>query len=102
MEAFGRESPAGSDFGVASGSGKGVADWESLKRRDFSIISQRESILLSCLPWIEVMAVATADDTALVIDCGRKESMILKLAVISSKRETASENLSAFVSQEGL
>ena len=43
---------------------------------------------------------ATADETALVIDCWREESMILELAVISSKRETASGNLSMSVSQE--
>lgn len=38
--------------------------------------------------------------TALVIYCGRKESMISELTVISSKRETAVGNFSASVSQE--
>ena len=101
MEAFGRESPAGSDFGVAFGLGGGVAEGDSFKRRDFSIISRRERIWFSCLAWIEATAVATADDTALVIDCWREESMILELAVISSKREIASGNLSVSVSQDG-
>ena len=101
MEAFGRESPAGSDFGVASGSGGGVAEGDSLKRSDFSIISRRESISLLCLVWIEATVVKTADATALVIDCWREESMILELAVISLKRETASGNLSISMSQEG-
>ena len=91
----------GGDFGVASRSEGGVEEGDSLKKRDFSIISRRESISVSCLAWIEATAVATADATALVIDCWREESMILDLAVISSKRETASGNLSAFVSQEG-
>ncbi len=88
-------------MGEASRSGGEVIEGESLKSRDFSIISRRESILFSCLAWIEATAVATADDTALVIDCWREESMILELAVISSKRETASGNLSASVSQDG-
>ena len=43
---------------------------------------------------------ATVDATALVINCWREESMILELAVISLKRETAAGNLSTSVSQE--
>lgn len=102
MEAFGRESPPGSVFGVVSGLGGGVAEEDSLKSRDFSIISRRESISLSCLVWIKATVVATADATALVIDYWREESMISELAVISLKRETVAGNLSASVSQEEL
>ena len=101
MEPFGRGLPPGKAFGVASGLGGGVAEGDSLKSRDFSIISQRGSILLSCLAWIEATAVVTSDGTALVIDCWRKKSMIWVLAVIFSKRETAARNLSASVSQKG-
>lgn len=88
MKAFGKELTARSDFGIASGSGSRVEEGDSFKRRNFSIISQRESISLSCLAWIEATAVESTDVTLLVINCGREESMILKLVVISSKRKT--------------
>lgn len=101
LEVFGRESPAGSDFGIASGSGGRVVEEDSFKKRNFSIISQKENILFLCLAWIEATAVATADDTALIIDCWREEFIIVELAVISLKWKTASRNLAAFVSQDG-
>ena len=43
---------------------------------------------------------ATADATALIIDCWKEESIISELAVIFSKRETIAGNMSASVSQE--
>lgn len=45
---------------------------------------------------------ATIDATSLVMDCWRKESMTWELAMISSKRKTAVENLSTSMSQEEL
>ena len=61
---------------MASGSRGGVAEGESLKSRDFSIIFRRESISLSCLVWMEATAVTTADVIAFAIDCWREESMV--------------------------
>lgn len=99
---FWQGSLKGSDFGVASGLGGGVEEGDSFKRRNFSIIILSESISLLCLAWIKAMAVKTTDATVLIIDCWREESMILELAMISSKRETVSGNLSASVSQKRL
>lgn len=92
----------GSDFGVVSGSEGRAKEGDFFKRREFSIIFQRESILLLYLTWIKATAVEIVDVIALVIDCWRKKSMILELAVIFLKRETVLENLSASISQERL
>lgn len=89
-------------FRIASGSGDGVLEEDSFKSKNFSIISRRESISSLCLAWIAVTAVATADDTTLVIDGWREASMTWELAIISSKRETVAENLSRSMSQEEL
>lgn len=56
-------------LGVPLGSGGGVAEKESLKNRDFSIISHKESISLLCLAWIVAIVVAITDVTTLVINC---------------------------------
>ena len=66
---FSRESAPRCVLGVASGSGGGVTEKDSLKSKDFSIISRRESISFSFLVWIAETAVSTADVTTLVIDC---------------------------------
>lgn len=47
------------------------------------------------------MAMVTADKTAFIIEWWRGEFMTWELAVISLKRETVAENLSAFMSQKG-
>lgn len=97
---FGRELAPGCVLGVALGSEGGVAEGDSLKSRDFSLISCRESILRLCLAWISATAVVTTDVITLVIDCWKEKSMIWELATISLKQETVVENLSTFVSQE--
>lgn len=51
-----------------SGSEGGVVEGESLKSREFSSISRKESISLSYLAWIEETIVVTADVTTLAID----------------------------------
>lgn len=66
---FGRKSALRCALGIASGLGDGVAKGDSLKSRDFLIISRRDNILPLCLAWIAAMVVATADVTAFVIDC---------------------------------
>lgn len=70
---------------VASESGRGVAEGESVKSRDFLIISYRRNILLLYLAWIAVITIVSADVTTLVIDCWREKSMTWELVVISSK-----------------
>ena len=100
MEAFDKESLPGKAFEVASGSGGGVAEKDPLKSKNFSIISQKEDISLSCLAWIEATAVATAYATALIIDYWREESMIWELALIFLKWKTVAGNLSTSVSQQ--
>lgn len=102
VKGFGKESVPGIAFGAALELGGRVEKGDSFKRRDFLIISQRKSISLSCLAWIEATVVETADVTILVIDYWREKSMILKLTMISLKQKTISGNLSAFVSQERL
>lgn len=97
---FGGESAVGSDLGETSRSGGGLAEEDSLKRRDFSIISRRESISFLYLAWIAAIAMATAEVTTLVMNYLKAESMIWELAVISSKQTTALGNLSVSVSQE--
>lgn len=72
---FGRELASRCALEVAPASGGEVVERDFLKSRDFSIISHRESISSLCLVWIAAIAVATADVTAFVIDCWRKESM---------------------------
>lgn len=69
MEVFGRESLSKRAFGIASELGERVAKKNSLKNKDFLIISQRESISILCLAWIEATAAATANVTTLVINC---------------------------------
>lgn len=66
---FGRESPPRSDFGVALGLRGEVIEEDSLKSKDFLIISYRDIISFSCLAWIATTAMATTNVTALVIDC---------------------------------
>ena len=73
---FSRKSPPGCAFRLVSWSGKEVAERNSLMSRDFSIISRRKSISLSCLAWIAATAETIADIIALVIDCWREESIV--------------------------
>lgn len=73
---FDRKLEVGYTLGETSRLGKGVKKGDSLKSRDFSIMSRRESISASCLAWIAATAVAIADLTAPVIDCWREESII--------------------------
>lgn len=72
---FGKGSVPGCALGVASRSGGGVIERDSLKSRDFLIIFRRENLSSSCLAWIAAMAVITADVIALIIDYCRQESM---------------------------
>ena len=66
---FGRKSEVEYTLEKMLGLRKGVAERDSLKSRDFSIISRRESILALCLAWIVAMAVATTNITTFIMDC---------------------------------
>lgn len=69
------KSPPESAFGIASESRGRVAEKDSFRSRNFSIISYKNSFSFLCLAWIPAIAVATADVIALVIDCWKKNSM---------------------------
>lgn len=69
METLSRESLIRSDFEVVLGLGDRAKEGDSFKKRDFSIIFQRESILLLYLTWVKATAVEIIDAIALVIDC---------------------------------
>ena len=65
---FGRESAPGCALGVVSESRGGIAEGDSLKSRDFSIISRRANISSSCFTCIASTAAVIADVTTLAID----------------------------------
>lgn len=83
------------------GSKKGVEEPDSLRNRDFSIISYKASISSLCLAYAKAMTVAIAEITALEIEFYIMGSIVGE-AVISLKQETIVGNLFTSMSQERL
>lgn len=74
---FSRELASGYALGVVTGLEDGIAEGDSLKNKDFSIISHRANISSSCFACIASNDAATADVTMLAIDCSTERSMKL-------------------------
>lgn len=70
---FGRKLAPRCALKIASELRKEVAKRDSLKSRNFSIISHRESILPLYLAWIVAITMATIDITRLIINYWREE-----------------------------
>ena len=72
---FGRELAPRCALGIASRLGGGIAEGDSIKSRDFLIISHMASISFSCFACILSTATVTADVIAFTIDCLTARSM---------------------------
>lgn len=72
---LGKESAPKCVLGIVSWLGGGVVEDDSLKSREFLIISRKKSISPLCLACIAATAVAIVDVTAFVIDCWKEEFM---------------------------